>query len=71
MAKFSADSKMKDLLNDPDATAILEEYLPGMSKSPQIKMAYAMTFKKVAGFPQTGISKEQLAQIDQKLQALG
>jgi len=71
MAKFSADSKMKDLLNDPGATAILEEYLPGISKTPTIKMAYAMTFKKVAAFPQTNVNKEQLAEIDQKLQALG
>jgi len=71
MAKFSIDTKMKDLLSDPAATAVLEEYIPGMSKNPQIKMAYGMTFKKVAGFPQTGLSKDQVAEIDQKLQALG
>jgi hypothetical protein len=71
MAKFSADSKMKDLLKDPGAAAILESYFPGMTTSPRIKMAYAFTFRKVAAFPQLNLDQEKVAEIDEKLQALG
>ncbi len=70
MAKFSADSKMKDLLKDPDASAVLESYFPGMTKSPRIKMAFAFTLRKVAAFPQLNLDKEKVDEIDQKLQAL-
>ena len=71
MAKFSADSKMKDLLKDPGASAILESYFPGMTTSPRIKMAYAFTFRKVAAFPQLNLDQEKVSEIDEKLQALG
>ncbi len=70
MAKFSEDSKVGDLLKDPGARAILEEYIPGVSTHPQMKMAAGMTLKAICGFPQTKISKEKLAEISVKLQAL-
>jgi len=34
-------------------------------------LAKGMTLKVVAGFPQAGIPKDKLAEIDAKLQALG
>jgi len=71
MPKFSIDTKVGELLKDPEATAVLESYIPRMSKQPQIKMAYGMTFRKVASFPQSGLTKEQVEEIDKKLQALG
>ena len=71
MAKFSADTKMKDLLKDPGASAILGSYLPQLINSPRIKMAGAFTFRKVAAFPQANLPKELVDEIDQKLQALG
>ena len=71
MPKFTINTKVKELLNDPDALAILESYVPNLSKQPQIKMAYGMTCKTMLGFPQSGLSKDQIAEIDKKLQALG
>jgi len=71
MAKFSVDSKMKDLLKDPAAAAILESAFPGMTTSPRIKMAFAFTLRKVAAFPQLNLDQEKIAELDQKLQALG
>jgi hypothetical protein len=71
MAKFSVDTKCGELLKDPAVVAIIESYIPNMTKQPQIKMAYGMTFRKVASFPQAGLTKEQVAEIDKKLQALG
>jgi len=71
MAKFSQDSKVRDLVNDPEAKAVMESFIPGFSTHPQLKMAFGMTLKQIAGFPQAKISKEMLAEIDAKLRALG
>ena len=71
MAKFSQDSKVRELVKDADAVAILESYMPGFSTHPQLKMAFGMSLKQIAGFPQAKISPEMLAEMDEKLQALG
>jgi hypothetical protein len=71
MAKFSVDTKLKDLVKSPEATAILEAYVKGLTTSPQTRMAYAFTFRKIAAFPQVNLPKELVEEIDQKLQALG
>jgi hypothetical protein len=71
MAKFSINSKLGEIIKDPAACAIFEKYVPGGSTNPQTKLAYGMTLKIIAGFPQAGIPKEKLAQIDAELQALG
>jgi hypothetical protein len=70
MAKFSINSKLGDIVRDPAACAILDKYVPGASANPQTKLAYGMTLKIVAGFPQAGIPKDKLAKIDAELQAL-
>jgi len=71
MAKFSLDTKLKDIMNDPEAKAVLISYLPEMADNPQLKMAFSMKLSKVLSFPQVPLTKEQIAEIDQKLQALG
>lgn len=70
MEKFSIDSKLGDLMKDPQAAAILEECLPGISKNRQLKMGFGMTLKFIAGLPQADIPKDKLAEIDKKLKAL-
>ncbi|MBN2148747.1 MAG: SDR family oxidoreductase [Anaerolineales bacterium] len=70
MAKFSINSKLGDLMKNPQAAAVLEECLPGISKDKRLKMGFGMTLKFIAGLPQAEIPKEKLAEIDAKLQAL-
>jgi len=70
MAKFSIDSKLGDLMRDPQALAVLEAFLPGISKDPQVKKGYGMTLKFIAGFPGSGFPKEKLPEIDKALQAI-
>ncbi len=70
MAKFSIDSKLGELMKDPQAAAVLEECLPGISKNRQLKMGFGMTLKFIAGLPQADIPKAKLAEIDTKLQAI-
>ena len=66
----SIDMKLKDLLAIPEAGEILDKYIPGLTKNPQLKMGYGMTFKAIAKFPQAGISKEILDKIEEELAAL-
>jgi len=68
--KYSIDSKLGDLLKTPTALEILERFMPGISTNAQVKMGYGMAFKTIAGFPQSGISKEKLAAIDEELRTL-
>lgn len=68
---LSADSKIKELMKNPDAVAILEEYSPGFSGNPQMKMVQGLTYRALCKFPQAGMTPEQVEEIDAKLKALG
>jgi len=70
MARFSIDSKMGDLMKDPAALAILEEYYPGMSADKRMKMVMAMTLRALAKFPQAGEIGKKIDEIDARLQAI-
>jgi NAD(P)-dependent dehydrogenase (short-subunit alcohol dehydrogenase family) len=70
MAKFSIESKLGDLMKNPQSAKVLEECLPGISKNKQLKMGFGMTLKFIAGLPQADISQEKLQEIDAKLKAL-
>ena len=70
MSKFSINSKMGDLMKDPTAVAILEEYYPGMSEDKRMKMVAAMTLKALAKFPQAGEIGKKIEEIDVRLQAI-
>lgn len=70
MAKFSIDTKLGELMKNPQSAAVLEECLPGISRNKQLKMGFGMTLKFIAGLPQADIPEEKLAEIDEKLKAL-
>ena len=68
---FSIDTKVKDLRKSEAASDIIAQYCPGFKTDPQMKLVGALTFRKLCSFPQAGLSAEQLAEIDEKLKALG
>ena len=68
---FSIDSKVKDLLNDAQALEVLKKYVPTLAESKKIKLVQAMSFRKVAGFPQANLTPEKIEEIDNALKALG
>lgn len=49
---LSFDSKLKELVKDPEAKAIIQSYWPDVDlDSPTIKIAYGMTLRKCCSFP--------------------
>ena len=67
---LSIDSKVKELQKNPAAAELLEKYAPGFKANPQMKLVGALTFRKLASFPQAGISPEKLEEIDAALKEL-
>lgn len=67
---LSVDSKVKELMKSPAASDLLEKFSPGFKTNPQMKMVQGLTFRKLASFPQAGLSPEQVEEIDKALRAL-
>ncbi len=49
---YTLDTKVGEILNDPQAVAILESYSPGASKNPMLEMAKEMTLRSIIEMPQ-------------------
>ena len=67
---FSLDSKVKDILKNPAAAAVLDKYAEGASKNPQMKLVGGLTLRKLAAFPQSAYLQPHLDAIDQELKEI-
>ena len=59
---FTLDTTLGTLLDDPNAKAILEQYLPGVSTNPMVGMAKGMSLNMILSMPQAaqlGLTKEK------------
>ena len=59
---YTLDTTLGTLLDDPQAKAILDQYLPGASANPMIAMARGFTINMVLAMPQAaqfGLTKEK------------
>ena len=65
---FSLDSKVKDILKNPEAAAVLDKYSPDASKNPQMKLVGGLTLRK--SFPQSAFLKPHLEELEKELQAI-
>ncbi|HEX4842367.1 MAG TPA: hypothetical protein VFV57_01750 [Limnobacter sp.] len=68
---FSTQSKLGDLLDNPQTQAILEKHMPGISTHPQIGMGKGFPLAVVANFSGGMITQEMLEAVDADLAALG
>ena len=67
---ISSKSKLKEIVEDARAVAIIEEYKPGFTANPQLGPVMGMRIDRLLNFPQSGFSDEQQAEILAKLEAL-
>ena len=72
--KVTLDTTLGALLDDPQAKAVLDQYVPGLSSSPMVAMVKTMTLNKLLAMPQAaqfGLTKEKveaiLAEINKQL----
>lgn len=68
---FSVDSKVKEIYEDERARAVLEEFLPKLTRTPSFQMTYGMSFRTLSQFSQWKLTAEQLEAADQALRAIG
>ena len=59
---FTLDSTLGDLLDNPQAKATLDRFVPGVSDNPMIGMARGMSLNMLLSLPQAaqlGLTKEK------------
>ncbi len=64
--KFTLDTTLGAILDDPTAKAVLDQYLPGVSSNPMVAMARGMTLNMILSLPQAaqlGLTKEKAEEI--------
>ena len=50
--EFTLDTTLGKILDEPQAAAVLDQYLPGASDSPIVAMAKGMSLKMLLALPQ-------------------
>lgn len=72
---YTLDTTLGDILADPQAKAILDQYVPGASANPMIAMVKTMSLRALVSLPQAqqmGFTQEQAQKIlDEINKALG
>lgn len=62
---FTLDTQLGTLLDHPQAKAVLDQYLPGVSTNPMVGMVRGMTINSLLAMPQAaqmGLTKEKADQ---------
>lgn len=72
--KFTLDTTLGELIDNPQAKAILDQNLPGVSTHPLVGMAKGMSLNMILSMPQAaqiGLTKEKaealLAELNKQL----
>jgi hypothetical protein len=63
MTSFTLDTKLGTLLENPQAKAIIDKHLPGVSTNPMIGMVKGMTLNAILAMPQAkqlGLTKDKV-----------
>jgi hypothetical protein len=68
---ITLESTLKEVLDNPQAAAILDKYSPGFSKNPMLKLGMGMTLRKCVSFPQAKLTADQIKSLEEELIALG
>lgn len=63
---FTLDTKLGTLLDNPQAKAIIEKHLPGVSTNPLVAMVKGMTLNAILAMPQAkqlGLTKAKVEKV--------
>jgi hypothetical protein len=68
--KFTLDTQVGTLLDHPQAKAIIEKYMPGVSTNPMIGMVKGVSLNMLLSTPQAaqlGITKEKVETVIEEI----
>lgn len=69
--RFTAETRLGTILDDPQATAVMAKHYPEMaSAGPLLRMGRGLTLKQISAFPQAKMPPERLQTIVDDLQKL-
>lgn len=64
--EFTLDTTLGEILDDPTAKSVLDQYLPGVSTNPMVGMAKGMSLNTILSMPQAaqlGLTKEKAEEV--------
>lgn len=67
---LSAESRVSEIMKNPEAMAILEEYIPGAANDPKLKMAKMLSLEKISKLT-PDLTQEMVEQLDMRLRGIG
>ena len=67
MARLSLDSKIKEVMRDPQGKEVLLKYAPGFATNPAVKMISMMTIRKVMNYPEAAELAAHAEEIERDL----
>ena len=71
---FTLDSTIGDILADPNAVKVLDQYVPGASQHPMIAMAKGMSLRMVLSMPQAaqaGLTEDKVNAVLAEINKMG
>jgi len=71
---ITLDSTLEEILADPKALAVLDQYVPGASKNPMLAMAKGMSLRMILSMPQAaqaGITQDKVETILAEINKVG
>ena len=66
MANYTLDTTLGTLLADPQAKAVMDQYVPGISANPMLAMATGLSLRMLVAMPQA----PQMGFTQEKVQAI-
>lgn len=66
MASYTMDTTLGDLLADPQAAKVMDQYVPGLSTNPMVSMVKGMSLRTLVAMPQAaqmGFTSEKAQQV--------
>ena len=68
--KYNDRTRLRDLLADPRALAVIEKHIPGASAHPQLDMALDMSLQEISWYPESGLTPAKLKAILEDLEKI-
>ena len=67
---FSANSTVRQVMENDEAKAVLEKHMPGITNHPLLPQAWYMTLREVSMYPESGMTSDKYKAIIADLAAI-